>query len=484
MQRRHFFTLTGTLALAGCGGGSDGADAPMTPSPTPSPAPAPSPTPSPPPTPTPGPAPSAQAVLVIGAGMAGLAAARRLRDAGREVVVLEARQRLGGRLFTSTQWADAPLDVGATWIHGDGPGNPISDLARRAGARLAQTSFGRDQAFEADGRRLDAAGAAQLDSLRASIRKAISDYQRSESDTTLRDAVYRGLGYNERSALEQQRIDYLINTTYEHEYSGDASQLSALWFDSDSRYEGVESLFLDGYRVLIDFLAKDLDVRLGQVVQSVRHNEQGVTVQTSQGSFSGAAVVVTLPLGVLQSGQVSFDPPLPARKAQAIDKLGMGVLNKCFLRFPTAFWDTKTDWLNYIPSAERNGQWAEWVSLARPTGQPILLGFNAAAVGQAMEAWSDQDIVASAMRTLRTMFGAGIPDPVSWQISRWASDPFARGAYSFNKLGSAPGMREDLAAAVGRSLYFAGEATDPRYFQSVHGAYLSGQRAAAEVLAR
>lgn len=416
--------------------------------------------------------------------MAGLAAASRLREAGREVIVLEARQRLGGRLFTSNQWADAPLDVGATWIHGDGPGNPISDLARRAGARLAQTSFGRDQAYEADGRRLDAAGATQLEKLRASLRKAISDYQRSDSDTSLRDAVYRGLGYSERSALEQQRIDYLINTTYEHEYSGDAGQLSALWFDSDSRYEGVESLFLDGYKVLVDFLAKGLDVRLGTVVQSIRYSADGVTLQTNQGSLTGEAVVVTLPLGVLQSGQVSFDPPLPARKTQAIDKLGMGVLNKCFLRFPSAFWDTKTDWLNYIPSADRNGQWAEWVSLARPTGQPILLGFNAAAVGRAMEAWSDQDIVASAMSTLRTMFGADIPAPVSWQISRWASDPFARGAYSFNKLGSAPGMREDLAAAVGRSLFFAGEATDPRYFQSVHGAYLSGQRAAAEVLAR
>lgn len=416
--------------------------------------------------------------------MAGLAAARRLRDAGREVIVLEARQRLGGRLFTSTQWADAPLDVGATWIHGDGPGNPVSDLARRAGARLAQTNFGRDQAYEYDGRRLDAAGAAQLESLRTNIRKAISDYQRSDIDTGLRDAVYRGLGYSTRSALEQQRIDYLINTTYEHEYSGDAGQLSALWFDSDARYEGAESLFLDGYKVLAEFLAKGLDVKLGHIVQSISHDAQGVTVQTSQGSFRGEAVVVTLPLGVLQSGQVSFDPPLPSRKALAINKLGMGVLNKCFLRFPAAFWDTNADWLNYIPSHEQNGQWAEWVSLARPTGQPILLGFNAAAVGLTMESWTDQAIVASAMRTLRTMFGAGIPDPVSWQISRWASDPFARGAYSYNKLGSTPGMRDDLAAAVGRVLYFAGEATDPRYFQSVHGAYLSGQRAAAEVLAR
>jgi monoamine oxidase len=168
----------------------------------------------------------------------------------------------------------------------------------------------------------------------------------------------------------------------------------------------------------------------------------------------------------------------------AISGLGVGVLNKCFLRFPSVFWDAQSDWLSHIPAQDQRGQWAEWVSLARPTGQAVLLGFNAADFGRAIEAWSDQEIVDDAMRTLRTIFGSGIPDPIDWQVSRWASDPFARGAYSFNKVGGDPSMRNDLARSVDRVLYFAGEATDPRYFQSVHGAYLSGQRAAAEALAR
>lgn len=469
MQRRDFFTLTGSLALAACGGG-DAGDAGASGSPTPAPAPA--------------PAPAVKSVIVIGAGMAGLAAARQLRDAGRAVIVVEARDRLGGRLFTSNRWADAPLDVGATWIHGDGPGNPVSDLARRAGARLATTSFGRDQAYDSDGRRLDAKGAARMSELLSGIRKAIGDYQRSDRDSSLREVIYHGLAYGDRSADDQRRIDHLINTSYEHEYSGDAGSLSALWFDSDSRYEGSESLFLDGYKVLVDYLAKGLDVRLEHVVSAISYGAHGVTVSTNKGDITGELAVVTLPLGVLQSKQVRFDPPLPANKSDAIAGLGMGVLNKCLLRFPTAFWDTQADWINYIPSRANHGHWAEWVSLARPTGQAILLGFNAASFGLEIEAWSDRDIVADAMATLRTLFGNDIPAPTDWQISRWGSDPYARGAYSFNKLGSTPGMRDDLASKVDGVLYFAGEATDSRYFQSVHGAYLSGQRAAGEVLAR
>lgn len=320
--------------------------------------------------------------------------------------------------------------------------------------------------------------------LRSRMRRVISTAQNADTDIALRAAVYRGMGYASMSDEDRKRVDYLLNTTIEHEYSGDASSLSVQWYDSDGRFSGNESLFLEGYRVLVEHQARGLDVRLEHVVSAIRYEANGVTVSTNRGDFIAERALITLPLGVLQAGVVKFDPPLPARKTEAIAKLGMGVLNKCFLRFPQPFWDTQLDWINYIPDASRTGRWAEWVSLALPTGKPILLGFNAAEFGLEIEAWPDREIVADAMRTLRTIFGASIPDPLDWQISRWGSDPFARGAYSFNKLGSEPSMRGDLASPVGRVLYFAGEATEGRYFQSVHGAYLSGQRAAAEMSVR
>lgn len=423
-------------------------------------------------------------ILVIGAGMAGLAAARKLRDAGKQVIVLEARDRMGGRIFTSSKWPDAKLDLGATWIHGAGEKNPIAKLARDSGARLATTSLDNGETFDTDGTQLDAIATTHIESLQASIKQVLSDAQKANVDVSVQDAVRNGLHYASQSQAERNRIDFLVNTRIEHEYSGEAKRLSSFWYDSGASYAGSESLFLDGYRVLIDYLAQGLDVRLGQVVKAISYSAEGeVAVTTNQGAFVAQRVIVTLPLGVLQSGAVSFSPALPNGKQTAINKLGMGILNKCYLRFPQAFWDTKGDWINYVPDATRYGQWAEWVSLARPTGQPILLGFNAAAFGREIENWSDQQIVASAMATLRTMYGKDIPDPTDSLITRWGSDPYAMGAYSCNILGSTPEMRTDLASNINSRVFFAGEATERQYYQTVHGAYQSGIRAADEILA-
>jgi monoamine oxidase len=204
-------------------------------------------------------------------------------------------------------------------------------------------------------------------------------------------------------------------------------------------------------------------------------------VLTEELAFVADRVVVTLPLGVLQSNSVRFTPELPSEKRHALATLGMGVLNKCYLRFNEAFWPHDVDWLGHVSA--HHGVWTEWVSFQRVAQMPILLGFNAADRGMEIEAWSDPQIVASAMETLRIMFGADIPQPSDYQITRWATDPFARGSYSYNALGSTPAMRDALAMPVQAKLFFAGEASHRVYFGTAHGAYLSGLRAAKRILA-
>ena len=426
---------------------------------------------------------AARRVIVVGAGVAGLAAAQRLRSAGHDVLVLEARDRLGGRVFTSTHWRGPGMDLGASWIHGAGPANPIAQLARQIGARLVSTNAERAEAYDGDGGELSDADSRRLEAIRSQVAAALGERDRTGPDRSLKSLVYGELDYDERSAKDQRMIDVVLNSSYEHEYGGATDRLSARWFDSGSAYEGEELLFLDGYQVLVNHLAAGLDIKLKHEVSAISYQgAAGVTVQTNQGVFTAAHVVVTLPLGVLKSGRVSFTPALPTGKRAAIEGLGIGVLNKCCLLFPHTFWNSRLDWLNHLPRQGQAGQWTEWVSFARPTQRPVLMGFNAAEFGRKIEAWDDSTVVQSAMGALRAMFGQDIPTPVDALVTRWDADPFARGAYSCHVLGSSPAQRDDLAKSVNGRLFFAGEATERRHYQTVHGAYQSGLRAAHEVL--
>jgi monoamine oxidase len=311
------------------------------------------------------------------------------------------------------------------------------------------------------------------------IERALLAAQDEDPDRSVQAAVERAPWWSGLSRAERMAADFWLNSTIEQEYAGSTTALSAHWYDSAGAFDGEDVLFPGGYKAIVDFLARGVPIELGQTVRRIAWDAAGAQVATDSAVYSGDRVVVTLPLGVLKTGAVTFDPGLPAAQRRAIAALGMGVLNKCFLRFPRVFWPDEFDWLERI-AAER-GQWVEWVSFARPTGLPILLGFNAADFGREIEGWSDQQIVDSAMQALRGLFGRAIPDPVDAQITRWASDPLAFGSYSFNALGATPQMRDDLARPVDGRIFFAGEAAERDYFATVHGAYLSGLRAAKQI---
>ncbi len=420
-----------------------------------------------------------QQILVIGAGLAGLAAASELRRAGHQVIVLEARERIGGRIWTSLQWPDLPVDLGASWIHGT-IGNPLSDLADLVEASRLSTSYGQTVIYNTNGQKLTDSNETKLESVRKKMSAAIRKAQNSGPDTSLKQAL---------ASLEREYgddpdamrfLNFCVSGSIEHDYGGNANHLSSHWYDNAKEFDGDDALFAQGFKVLTEYLAQGTDVRLSKVVKEIRWQQSKVSVRTSHDEFVADRVVVTLPLGVLQHNAVRFVPALPKEKRNAISKLGMGVLNKCCLRFEQAFWPEDMDWLEYVSA--KHGEWTEWISFQRAVKKPVLVGFNAADRGAAIEAWSNEQIVASAMQTLKTIFGAAIPQPIDWQITRWSSDAFARGSYSFNALGSTPEMRNMLASHLNGQLFFAGEATNKDHFGTAHGAYLSGLRVAKDVL--
>lgn len=418
-----------------------------------------------------------KSVLIIGAGMAGLSAARNLHDAGYNVTVLEGRDRIGGRIWTSRTW-DTPLDMGASWIHHI-DGNPLTTLADKANVPRIITDYDNAILYEVDGTQQPDHVWEEMDEYFEQAEAALDETEGLDEDESVADVIEMVLYRGDLSDRDKRRFDLALNLELEQDYAADISELSAKFLYQEEEFSGVDVVFPEGYDALINNLAANLDIRCNEIVSHIAYGKLGVSITATSGTFEADCVIVTLPIGVLKQGNVTFEPPLPAAKQTAIEAIGAGILNKCYLRFEERFWQKHPEWIAYL--SEPKGVFASWLNLYPYTGQPILAAFNAGGFGRKIETLSDDVIIHQAMHTLRQMYGNDIPDPIDTQITRWIADPFARCAYSYPAIGMTNATRPNLAAPVADRVYFAGEATSIDYPATVHGAYLSGQREAERI---
>jgi predicted NAD/FAD-dependent oxidoreductase len=238
-------------------------------------------------------------------------------------------------------------------------------------------------------------------------------------------------------------------------------------------------VFAHGLQSVAERLARDLDVRLGAVVERIEHGPGGVRVHTARGAFAADAAVVTLPLGVLKAGAVEFDPPLPERKRQAIARLGMGALTKVALTFAEPFWPPEQYVFGYV-SGRVDEHPTTVVNMWKSHRVPALVLHIGGDRGREIERWPERRAREWALGVLGELFGE-VPEPRSVVTTRWDADPFSRGAYSYVAVGATPEDIEALAEPVGERLLFAGEATVRTHWACAHSAYVSGLREAARL---
>ncbi|MBY0277889.1 FAD-dependent oxidoreductase [Candidatus Binatia bacterium] len=423
--------------------------------------------------------PEAGPILVVGAGFAGLAAAAALRTAGREVIVLEARERIGGRTWT-IDFGGAPVDVGGAWMHGI-EGNPVAELARRSGIgwRPAEVIDGTIAAFD------PRVGAVSLEDLVTYVATPQSDFEESIGElraalgpgANLAQAIDLYVGRLGLDATRRRWADFGIRQGIVELFYGGPAELTSLdAIFEDSEFAGGNQFPDGGYARLIARLADGLDVRTGEVVDTVRWDEDGVTIETARATHRGSHAIVTVPLGVLKADTIRFAPALPQRKRDAIARLDMGNFEKVVLRFPRAFWlEPEHHTTVYFSNTE--GEFPIHFDLSRFTDKPDLLCFCGGHFARSIVEYRDEDVVGRVLAILREIHGA-IPDPELAVRTRWLADPFARGSYSYIPVGATPDDMVALGEPAGPRLLFAGEATVPAYYGTVAAAMISGLREA------
>jgi monoamine oxidase len=407
-------------------------------------------------------------VIVIGAGAAGLAAASELARAGRRVLVLEARDRVGGRCWTRRMpGLQIPVELGAEFIHGE--------------AKVTHSLLGK-------------AGLAAVDSVReqrAAVRGRLRPMNAfAEAQRVVRGASDLDPDVSFDTLLARLRLPAKTKTFARMMVEGfDAADPRRVSARSIAEEWGGGSLGAHqprpqgGYGAVLDWLANSLvasgaQLRLGAVVNRVQWKRHVATVG---GTFLGERfaakaprVIVTLPLGVLQSGPLRF-----AEKRAALKKLADGPVIRVAMRFHTAFWEKRAAGVAFFHSPGAPFP-TFWTPL--PMRAPLLTAWAGGPKAARLTGSSTRKLVDAALASIESAFGKGARAQLAAAYAQdWMHDPFSRGGYSYLLVGG-KGAREELAAPLDDTIFFAGEATDRQESGTVAGALRSGLRAAREVL--
>lgn len=295
---------------------------------------------------------------------------------------------------------------------------------------------------------------------------------------------------------------HIANLEYSNATNLNRLSLKGWDIDAGNEWEGKHTMVVGGYQSVargLSMLPTPLNIRHKAPVKRITYTTEAATgparIELEDGqSVEADYVVNTIPLGVLKQGGVDFQPPLPSWKTDAIERLGFGVLNKVILVYKDAFWDKERDIfgtlqtptnrlsLNQKDYVSRRGRFFQWFNVSNTTGMPCLLALMAGDAGYDTEITPNDELIAEATEVLRMRYGARVPSqPLEAVVTRWESDRFARGSYSNAGVKMQADDYQIMARPIG-NLHFAGEHTIVTHPATVHGAYLSGLRAASDVL--
>lgn len=430
-------------------------------------------------------------VIIVGAGLAGLAAAKQLLSFGFKVIVLEGRNRPGGRVYTQKMGQKgqyAAVDLGGSVITGI-HANPLGVLARQLSIPLHKV---RDKCplYKPNGAPVDKEVDSNIELIFnklldkvTELRKIMGGFANDISLGSVLETLQQLYGVG-RSTEERELLNWHF-ANLEYANAGCLSNLSAAYWDQDDPYEmGGDHCFLAGgnWR-LIKALCEGVPIYYGKSVHTIKYGNEGVEVVAGDQVFQADMLLCTVPLGVLKKKSIKFEPELPERKLAAIERLGFGLLNKVAMVFPYVFWGEDLDTFGCLSEySHSRGEFFLFYSYHTVSGGPVLIALVAGDAAQSFECMDPSTLLHHVLSILRGIYGPkgiDVPNPIQTICTRWGSDPLSYGSYSHVRVRSSGSDYDILAESVGSRLFFAGEATNRQYPATMHGAYLSGLREAS-----
>jgi monoamine oxidase len=420
--------------------------------------------------------PETAGVLIVGAGIAGLAAANELASSGLNVTILEARDRVGGRIFTLHSGdIEVPLELGAEFVHGRPP--DLLNLLHDADAPL-QSVEGTDACFTHG-----ALSRCPKDDAAFDLLEQLAGCLRSEGDMSFADFLER----RQPSAEDAERARSFV----EGFNAADARRIGiaalARQQKAEDEIDGEEAArSIHGYDLLPLHLARRAEqagarILLSSPVASVQWNTGSVAIRTGSGeTFTASKAILTLPLGVLRARSVAIHPE-PSRILAAADRMEPGSVRRLVMVFRAPFWKEKMPGMRFL-FAHGTAATAYWAH--QPGDAPVLVAWAGGPMADA--AGDAHQFLSQSLRSLERIFllPAHSLDVElrNWYLHDWQSDPWTLGAYSYAPVGAVD-CSDEMAKPVGNTLFFAGEHTDTSgHWGTVHGALRSGLRAARQVL--